>query len=762
MKNFFIILAMKILNLILKICHKNGGNFLGKIAYDWNPEIFKYFKVDCPVIAVSATNGKTMTNNCIGYTLKTAGNKVISNVEGNNMETGILSTILKNCTLTGKIKADYLVFEVDESYIPVVFKDFRLDTLVILNFFRDQLDRNGEVESLILRINEFLKTYNGNLILNNDDPNVSRLGQANPNNKNIYYFSVDKYQFATEHIKEAGEGKFCPFCKTRLEYEYYQYSHVGKFKCPNCNFGDNKIYKLATNVDLKNRCFDIDGNTYKINGNSIYLIYNYTAVYSVCSLYDISNDVVKKAFSTFTLNNGRLEEIKIIDVPTIINLAKNPTGSNVSLRILNEDDSEKELLFVLNDNIADGFDVSWIWDINFNNLNNVTRIITSGTRAYDIAIRIKTSGFTAEKIEPYLNLEDAVKALYKTDIKKYVIANYTSLQPTRHELKRFDEMSKNNDVTNVKTSDISKKEAIKSNIENTEMNPKEVLQNIDNTDNTDNLNYQDNEEKSIKILYLYPDMLELYGDYGNIQVLKYRIESRGYKAIIDRYSIGDTAPNFNDYDIVFAGGGADNEQSILAEDLVKYKDNIKDAVKNGVFFLLICGAYQLFGKYYKGVEGNIIPGLEVFDYYTVANPDRKKRCIGNIVIDATLDANINIKKSTNSNDDSSDNIENLNLKTKVIGFENHGGQTFDISNFFGNVLFGNGNKFGDSEEGFFENNVIATYLHGPLLSKNPELCDYIIRYCLDRKYNENIELEPLNDEFENFCREQLLNRFLKK
>ena len=756
MKNFFIILAMKILNLILKICHKNGGNFLGKIAFDWNPEIFKYFKINCPVIAVSATNGKTMTNNCIGYTLKTAGNKVVSNVEGNNMETGILSTILKNCTLTGKIKADYLVFEVDESYIPVVFKDFRLDTLVILNFFRDQLDRNGEVESLILRINEFLKTYNENLILNNDDPNVARLGQANPNNENIYYFSVDKYKFATEQIKEAGEGKFCPFCKTRLEYEYYQYSHVGKFKCPNCNFGDNEIYKLATNVDLKNRCFDIDGNTYKINGNSIYLIYNYTAVYSVCSLYGISNDVVKKAFSTFALNNGRLEEIKINGVPTIINLAKNPTGSNVSLRILNEDDSKKELLFVLNDNIADGFDVSWIWDINFNNLNNVSRIITSGTRAYDIAIRIKTSDFPAEKIEPYLNLEDAVNAFYKTDVKKYVIANYTSLQPTRHELKKFDEISKNNNATDVGTSDISKKEEIKANVENTEMDTKESLQNIDNSEN------QDNKEKSIKILYLYPDMLELYGDYGNIQVLKYRIESRGYKAIIDRYSIGNAAPNFNDYDIVFAGGGADNEQSILAEDLVKYKDNIKDAVNNGVFFLLICGAYQLFGKYYKGVEGNIIPGLEVFDYYTVANSDRKKRCIGNIVIDATLGSNINIKKSANANDDSSDNIENLNLKTKVIGFENHGGQTFDISNSFGNVLFGNGNKFGDSEEGFFENNVIATYLHGPLLSKNPELCDYIIKYCLDRKYNENVELEPLNDEFENLCREQLLNKFLEK
>ena len=725
MKNFFIILAMKILNLILKICHKNGGNFLGKIAFDWNPEIFKYFKVKCPVIAVSATNGKTMTNNCIGYTLKTAGYKVVSNVEGNNMETGILSTILKNCTFTGKIKADYLVFEVDESYIPVVFKDFRLDTLVILNFFRDQLDRNGEVESLILRINKFLKTYNGNLVLNNDDPNVARLGQANPSNQNVYYFSVDKYQFATEEIKEAGEGKFCPFCKTRLEYEYYQYSHVGKFKCPNCNFGDNEIYKLATNVDLKNRCFDIDGNTYKINGNSIYLIYNYTAVYSVCSLYNISNDVVKKSFSTFALNNGRLEEIKINGVPTIINLAKNPTGSNVSLRILNEDDSEKDLLFVLNDNIADGFDVSWIWDINFNNLNNVSRIVTSGTRAYDIAIRIKTSGFPVEKIEPYLNLEEAIKALYKTNIKKYVIANYTSLQPTRHELKKFDEICQNN-LENVCTDNIS-----------SDLNVSEMSQQKNDKTNSDN-------SDCLKILYLYPDMLELYGDYGNIQVLKYRIESRGYKAIIDRYSIGDAAPNFNDYDIVFAGGGADNEQSILANDLIKYKDNIKEAVNNGVFFLLICGAYQLFGKYYKGVEGNIIPGLEVFDYYTVANPDRKKRCIGNIVIDANLSSSNDI------------------IKTKVIGFENHGGQTFDISASFGNVLFGNGNKFGDSEEGFFQNNVIATYLHGPLLSKNPELCDYIIKYCLDRRYNENVILEPLNDEFENLCREQLLKRFLEK
>jgi len=434
MKNFFIILIMKIIHFVLKILGKNGGNILGKIAYDWNPNIFKYFKINCPVIAVTATNGKTMTNNAIGFTFQTAGKHVVSNIEGNNMETGILSTILKNCTLTGKIKADYLVFEVDEGYVPVVFKDLRLDTLVILDFFRDQLDRNGEVESLILKINEFLKTYTGNLVLNNDDPNVARLGMANPDNKNIYYFSVDKYQNATENMKEAGEGKFCPFCNSRLEYEYYQYSHIGKYKCPTCNYGDNKIYKFATNIDLTNQTFKVNDVTYKIKFNSIYHIYNFLAVLSCVSLYNIDTNSIKKAFSEFVLNNGRSEKVEIQGVETIINLAKNPTGCNVSLRSLNEDNEEKELLFVLNDNMADGLDVSWIWDINFDNLNNVSRIITSGKRPYDIAIRIKTSGFDENKIEPYLNLNDAINSLYKTKTKKYIIANYTALQPTRKAL----------------------------------------------------------------------------------------------------------------------------------------------------------------------------------------------------------------------------------------------------------------------------------------------------------------------------------------
>ena len=436
MYNLLVILFAKVLNffanILCKILHKDNGNMLGKIVKKLSPDILKSIKIDCPVIAVTATNGKTTTNNAIRYMLEQNGKKVVSNREGNNMETGIITALIKNCTLTGKIKADFVTFEVDESYVPIVFKKIPLNTLVVLNFFRDQLDRNGEVESLILKINEFLKTYDGNLVLNNDDPNVARLGRANENNKNVYYFSVDKYKYATEEQSEAGEGKFCPFDKTRLEYEYYQYSHIGKFKCPKCGYGEENLYTKVEKVDLDAKTFKEEDITYEFLANNIYTIYNYAAVISVAKIYDLD---AKEAIKTFKLDNGRAENVKINGCETIINLAKNPTGANVSLRTLNEDKEEKELLFVLNDNSADGRDVSWIWDINFN-VQNVTRIVTAGTRAYDMAIRIKTSGFDENKIEPYLDLKEALQALYKTNTKKYVIANYTALQPTRKEILR--------------------------------------------------------------------------------------------------------------------------------------------------------------------------------------------------------------------------------------------------------------------------------------------------------------------------------------
>ena len=239
-----------------------------------------------------------------------------------------------------------------------------------------------------------------------------------------------------------------------------------------------------------------------------------------------------------------------------------------------------------------------------------------------------------------------------------------------------------------------------------------------------------------KILYLYPDLLDLYGDSGNIEVLKYRLEKRGIKCQVDTYSILEDKPDFSDYNLIFMGGGADREQSILADDLAKCKDDIIKAINDGVFVLLICGGFQLFGKYYKDADGEIIDGLGIFDYYTVSG-GKRNRNIGNIIIESNIDGE----------------------DYKIIGFENHGGITYDIDSSFGKILYKNPNNTYDFE-GFMLDNVIGTYLHGPLLSKNPKLADYIIKVGLKCKNKKEIELEPLDDDLENKCRDVLITQFL--
>ena len=431
------IFIVKIISALMKFLGRKAGNYPGIIALKMNKNILKKLKINCPVIAVTGTNGKTTTNNFINFLFETNGNKVVSNKDGNNMTTGVLTTLIQNSTITGKVKADYITLEVDEHYVPIIFNQIKLDTLIVLDFFRDQLDRAGEMETLILKINKFLSSFAGNVVLNNDDPNVARLGLANKENKNIYYYSVDKYENATKELCEAGEGKFCPICKERLDYEYYQYSHIGKFECKNCGYGNNETYVKIKDVDLSSRTFTENNVQYETKHNSIYYIYNASAVISIGKLYNIEVKNIQKAIKEFDLGNGRLEHININNSPCELNLGKNPTGINVLIRLLNEDKSEKELMLVLNDNEPDGRDVSWIWDINFESLKNVKRVVVSGTRPYDMAIRIKYSGFNEENIEVYEKIEDAIESLFKTEGKKYIITNYTAVQETRNKLLEF-------------------------------------------------------------------------------------------------------------------------------------------------------------------------------------------------------------------------------------------------------------------------------------------------------------------------------------
>lgn len=246
--------------------------------------------------------------------------------------------------------------------------------------------------------------------------------------------------------------------------------------------------------------------------------------------------------------------------------------------------------------------------------------------------------------------------------------------------------------------------------------------------------------KPLKILHMYADILDLYGDSGNMEVLQYRCQMRQIPCECHYYHRADPIPDFSAYDLIYLGGGADLEQRMLSADLLRCKHGLQKAYTEGVFFLMICGGYQLMGNFYRDADGNELPGLGLFDYYTIAPNSRKKRCIGNIIIQTTITGE----------------------PLEVVGFENHGGQTSGVSKPFGTVLFGNGNEFQGTEEGYCEKNVIATYLHGPLLSKNPKLSDHILHSCLQRHMGQPVVLQPLDDALETACHDILCTRLLKK
>ncbi len=224
----------------------------------------------------------------------------------------------------------------------------------------------------------------------------------------------------------------------------------------------------------------------------------------------------------------------------------------------------------------------------------------------------------------------------------------------------------------------------------------------------------------INIAHLYPDIMNLYGDKGNILALKKRCEWRGVIANVMPFTIGSEF-DLRDADIIFIGGGSDRAQSIMYEHFLAYKDILKEKIENSTPVLAICGGYQLLGKYYVDAHGNKIKGLHIFDYYT--DTDRgSKRLIGNIVVKNTL------------------GLEPIT----VVGLENHGGRTYHSYQPFGKVLKGWGNNGKDSSEGIVYKNCIGTYLHGPLLPKNPHIADYLILKALQKKYSIKV-LQPLDN-----------------
>lgn len=237
----------------------------------------------------------------------------------------------------------------------------------------------------------------------------------------------------------------------------------------------------------------------------------------------------------------------------------------------------------------------------------------------------------------------------------------------------------------------------------------------------------------INIAHLYPELLNIYGDKGNIYAIQKRCEWRGIGINLHEISVGDEIdPEL--FDIYFMGGGQDKQQIDVARELQKRKIQLKEAAEDGAVFLTICGGYQLLGHYYKPHDGDKLEGISILDAYTVAG---NTRYIGNVTI-------------------KTDFLEPQTL----VGFENHSGLTYleGDTKPLGEMVVGNGNNGKDKLEGARYKNVFGTYLHGSLLPKNPHFTDYLIEQALIRKYDTEIKLKPLNDEIENIAHKQAVGR----
>ncbi|WP_323704395.1 Mur ligase family protein [Mammaliicoccus sp. Dog046] len=409
---------------------KQGTDLPGQIARKIDPLILRKLanEVD-EIVMISGTNGKTTTSNLIGYTLKKNNIKIIHNTEGANMAAGITSSFIVQSNKNTKIA----VIEIDEGSIPRVLNEMTPTMMVVTNFFRDQMDRFGEIDTMVDNIAQSIKDKGIKLLLNADDPFVSRLKIASDD---IVYYGMKKGIHDFEQSTMV-ESKYCPNCGRLLNYSHIHYNQIGHYTCE-CGFNRaTPQYEVTAfnqapfiNVGLNETSFDL-----KIAGD--YNVFNVIAAYSVLRELGLNDNSIKKGFESYTSDNGRMQYYKNSRKEALINLAKNPAGLNASLSVGEQIDGEKVYLISLNDNGADGRDISWIYDADFEKLSrqNIKAIICTGQRAEELALRLKYAEVEAEVVIEH-SIEKATELSMTYNEFTVAIPNYTSLSPMHRTLNK--------------------------------------------------------------------------------------------------------------------------------------------------------------------------------------------------------------------------------------------------------------------------------------------------------------------------------------
>jgi UDP-N-acetylmuramyl tripeptide synthase len=389
---------------------RGGGTTLpGRVLLRLEPEAIARLgaRLDRGATIISATNGKTTTAGMIAAILAADGRRPVHNRAGSNMTWGVATALLEQSGEEG-------LFEVDEAWLPRVSEQLDPRLIVLGNLFRDQLDRYGEMEALA---DEWAKTVaertgRTGFVLNADDPLIADLGRdpEGERREGVLYFGIEDASQALPELQHAFDAKHCRRCGHPYAYERAFVGHLGHFSCPNCGAERPRPEVAATAIELRG----MEGSrvTVRVPDGQIelelpvpglYNVYNALAAVAAGLRLGVAPERIAAALGEMRAAFGRVETIPVGGVPVSILLIKNPAGANEVLRTLlleGREDGEIDLWVALNDRIADGRDVSWIWDADFELLAGaVRRVVCAGTRAPEMALRLKYAGWPEEKIE---------------------------------------------------------------------------------------------------------------------------------------------------------------------------------------------------------------------------------------------------------------------------------------------------------------------------------------------------------------------------